>query len=229
VLVDHANDAEERVESVQALQSAAVDGYLAFELDPGSVFAGWREPTVAIEAWDGEHPIVRLDVEGGVEAAARHLRDLGHERIGRLRSRHDVATFGARDRRLSELLGEIPTERAEHDLDDARAAGLRLLARGVTAVLCDDDVLAGGFYLAAREAGVRIPQDVSVVGFDDLDLARVVEPPLTTVAVDPEAFGAVAVERLLTEMRGEAGPAVVVTPVELVVRGSTGPPPQGTP
>ena len=226
VLVDLARDPSARESSVQALLSAAVDGYLTFDIDPTEIVPGWSEPTVAIEAWSGAPVRVRLDVEGGVEAAARHLTELGHERIGRLRSRHDASTFRARGRRLAEVLGpDVPSEPAEHDLDDARDAGRRLLERDVTAVICDDDVLAGGLYVAAREAGVRIPDDLSVVGFDDLDIARVVDPPMTTVAVHAEAFGAAGVERLLAVLAGEDGPAETIVPVQLVVRGSTAPPP----
>jgi DNA-binding LacI/PurR family transcriptional regulator len=225
VLVDAANDPEARRSSVSALQSAAVDGYLTFELDPTTLIPGWSEPTVAIEAWEGDVPRVRLDVEHGVEAAARHLQELGHTRIGRLRSKHEVATFAARGRALRELLGEdIPTAAAEHDVEDARRAATELLREDVTAILCDDDLIAAGVYLAARDAGIRVPDDVSVIGFDDLDIARVVDPPMTTVAVDAGAFGATAVERLLTEMAGGDGPAELVVPTRLVVRGSTAPP-----
>ena len=65
-----------------------------------------------------------------------------------------------------------------------------LLDEEPTAVFCDDDVIAAGLYLAARERGVRIPDDLSVVGFDDMDFARVLAPPLTTVALDAELLGA---------------------------------------
>jgi DNA-binding LacI/PurR family transcriptional regulator len=93
-----------------------------------------------------------------------------------------------------------------------------------TAVFCDDDVLAAGLYLAARERGLRVPDDLSVVGFDDLDIARVLDPPLTTVAADPAALGATAFERLVARLAGEDRPAETLVPVELVVRGSTAPP-----
>jgi LacI family transcriptional regulator, repressor for deo operon, udp, cdd, tsx, nupC, and nupG len=223
-LVDLGNRPDARSASVRALQAAAVDGFLMFEVDPDSVRPGWDEPTVAIEAWEGEHPKVRIDVEAGVTALARHLQELGHERIGRLRSLHPAATFAARDAVLAEVVGEMPTELADHVIADACAAGLRLLERDVTAVLCDDDVIAGGFYLAARTAGLRIPHDISVVGFDDVDIASILDPPLTTVAIDSERLGEIAAERLLAEMRGEGGPDEIVTPIELIVRGSTAPP-----
>jgi len=226
VLVDVARDAEARATSVHALQSAAVDGYLSFELDPHDIDPGWREPTVAIEAWEGRTPKVRLDVEGGMRLVADHLRGLGHARIGHLASLYPAATFTARAAALAEALGGAPpAERAEHATEPARVAALRLLERDVTAIVCDDDVLAGGVYLAARERGVRIPQDLSVVGFDDLDLARVLD--LTTVAVHAEALGATAVARLLALLAGEDGPETTIAPTELVVRGSTAPPEAG--
>jgi DNA-binding LacI/PurR family transcriptional regulator len=223
-LVDAANDADARAASVQALMSAAVDGYLTFELDPGAILPGWSEPTVAIESWAGAVPRVRLDVEAGMDAAVRHVLELGHTRIGHLRSSQDVATFAVRRERLTALAGDTPAAFADHELESARQAGHELLRHDVTAVVSDDDVLAGGLYLAAREAAVRIPEDLSVVGFDDLDLCRIVDPPMTTIAVHAEAYGAAAVERLLLELDGEDGPDEVVLPVELVVRGSTAPP-----
>ena len=90
----------------------------------------------------------------------------------------------------------------------------------------DDDLLAGGVYLAARDLGLRIPEDVSVVGFDDLPFAQVFAPPLTTIAIDPEELGATAFEVLAAVMADEPGELGRILPVELVVRGSTGPPPE---
>ena len=71
--------------------------------------------------------------------------------------------------------------------------------------MCDDDIIAAGLYLAVRERGLRIPADVSVVGFDDMDFARVLEPPLTTVALDAELLGATAFELLERAWPGAAG------------------------
>jgi DNA-binding LacI/PurR family transcriptional regulator len=113
----------------------------------------------------------------------------------------------------------------------AREAGRRLLDRPrterPTAVVCDDDLVAAGLLLAARELGLDVPGDLSVVGFDDLDLARLVHPPLTTVRADAELLGATAFE-LLAERLAHPGRRTkrVVQPVELVVRASTAPPPR---
>jgi LacI family transcriptional regulator/LacI family repressor for deo operon, udp, cdd, tsx, nupC, and nupG len=111
-------------------------------------------------------------------------------------------------------------------IDGARAAALRLLdgPDPPTAIFADDDLMACGVYLAARERGLSIPGDLSVVGFDDIDLARVLDPPLTTVAADAEGLGAAAFEALFATLSGEAADRERILPVELVVRGSTGPP-----
>jgi LacI family transcriptional regulator len=109
--------------------------------------------------------------------------------------------------------------------EQARDAALQLLDAhpGLTALFCDDDVLASGAYLAARELGRRIPADLSVVGFDDLDVARVLDPPLTTVTADAEALGRIAFELLQARLAG-ARPRSRVLDVSLTVRGSTAPP-----
>ncbi len=91
-------------------------------------------------------------------------------------------------------------------------------------MFCDDDIVAAGLYLAARERGLRIPRDLSVIGFDDMDFARVLEPALTTVALDAELLGATAFAAA-GGAHGRGRPRrPVVLPAELVVRGSTGPP-----
>ena len=91
-------------------------------------------------------------------------------------------------------------------------------------MFCDDDIVAAGLYLAARERGLRIPRDLSVIGFDDMDFARVLDPALTTVALDAELLGATAFGLLEERMAGGRPRRPIVLPAELVVRGSTGPP-----
>lgn len=96
-----------------------------------------------------------------------------------------------------------------------------------TAIICCSDKAAIGALQAAREAGVAVPDELSVVGFDDIDEARVVHPPLTTVRQDMPRLGRLAIElldRLITEPSGS--PPVVITPTELLVRGTTGPAPK---
>ena len=90
----------------------------------------------------------------------------------------------------------------------------------MTAVFCDDDVLAAGLFVAARELGVRIPDDLAVVGFGDFDIGRVLDPALTTIVADAAELGKMAFDVLSEQMAGGT-PADRVLPVSLAVRGST--------
>jgi len=106
------------------------------------------------------------------------------------------------------------------------AAGAAGAAQAPTAVVAYNDLIAIGFLHEARRLGVSVPQQLSVAGFDDIELARHVHPALTTVAMNSEQQGAVAMQRLLQLMRGElASPHDEMLPPRLVVRGSSQPPP----
>jgi DNA-binding LacI/PurR family transcriptional regulator len=217
---------------VEALREGPADGFIYFSVEPPE-HRRRGEQIVVIEAAPEDLPWVRLDVESGTQAALDHLAALGHRRIGRLGAWRDFPTFELRRASwlatLERLGVPFTPELEESALFDfgaaAEAAGRLLDARDPpTAIVCDDDILAGGVYLAARERGLRIPEDVSVAGFDDLDFARVLWPPLTTVSADAERLGAVAFETLAAAMTGEAAEGQVL-PVELIVRDSTGPAP----
>ena len=101
------------------------------------------------------------------------------------------------------------------------------LRKPPTALFVVNNLMTVGSLSALHQRGLRIPEDVSVVGFDDLPFARVFAPPLTTIAIDPEELGAAAFEVLAAVMAGEPGERGRILPVELVVRESTGPPPAG--
>lgn len=229
-LVDTANDRRWEAQSFEALRAGPVDGYLLFEVAPPDGLAP-DERIVLIETKAPGRSSVRFDSEGGAAAAFRHLLELGHRSIGYLASAFDAPTFDLREAARRRVLAEagldpdaLPRARTAITIDDARDAAGPLLDEHPTAVFCDDDIIAAGLYLAARERGLRIPHDVSVVGFDDMDFARVLEPPLTTVALDAELLGATAFELLEARMAGRSARRGKVLPAELVVRGSTGAP-----
>ena len=121
------------------------------------------EHAIQIEMRPGKLPVVRLDVEAGVDCALDHLLGLGHTRIAHVASNFDAPTFDLRRDRMRARLGDVPpTALAPFTFDGAaEAAGPLLDAGGFTAVFCDDDILAGGVYLAARDRGIRIPEDLS--------------------------------------------------------------------
>ena len=173
-------------------------------------------------------PSVRFDGEAGAAAAFEHFVELGHTRIGHLAAAFRALTFQDRERARQRVLSSAGLDPAAQPrvmtpitIEDARVNGIELLDQAPTAVFCDDDVIAAGLYLAARERGVRIPEDLSVVGFDDMDFARVLSPPLSTVALDAELLGVRAFELLEQRMSGKRIRRRVVLPAELLVRGST--------
>ena len=222
-LVDVANDPDRELASFEALRAGPVDGFMFFTIDPPETTG---EHLVALEVSPPGMAFVRFDTERGTELAVRHLLELGHTRIGHLGSDLDAETFRLRRETIVRLVGDAPYARAPLRFEPARDAARSLLAGAdrPTAVYCDDDLLAGGAYLAARELGLRIPDDVSVVGFDDLPFAQVFDPPLTTIRIDPEALGSEAFDVLAALMAGEPAPPGRILPVELVVRSSTAAP-----
>jgi len=225
-LVDVANDPDRERASFEALRAGPADGFMFFTVDPPE-HSG--EHVVAIEVSPPGMAFARFDTEHGTDLAMEHLIGLGHTRIGHLGSELDAETFRIRRERVLGRLADAGLEpsgyeRAAFRFDDAHRAALRLLGGDrPTAVYCDDDLLAGGVYLAARDRGLRIPEDISVVGFDDLPFAQVFDPPLTTIAIDPEELGAKSFELLLGLMEG-GEPEGQILPVRLIVRGSTAPP-----
>jgi DNA-binding LacI/PurR family transcriptional regulator len=218
--------------SVEALHRGAVDGFVFFAADPPASLRGeGAPPVVVVESGASEFPNVRLDVESGADQSLRHLHGLGHRRIGLLRSAIRGETFDRRHARWREHLvahGQDPEDQVVVDTrftaKETMAAAREWLARrgDTTAVLCDDDVIAAGLLATAQAEGVAVPGELSVVGFDDLDLTRLTFPALTTVGTDPEGLGAAAFELLHARLQGEE-PGNRVLPVELVVRDSTGP------
>jgi len=175
---------------------------------------------------------VESDNLGGARLAVRHLHGLGHRRIATIVGL--AHTKPAADRLLgyrAELqdlgLPQRPEYEAPGDfyLESGEAAMRRLLALGErpTAVFAASDMMAVGAIKAIEDAGLRCPEDVAVVGFDDIQLAELVSPALTTIRQDKRALGVAAARSLVHLIDdADAAPHVSVLPVELVVRQSCG-------
>jgi DNA-binding LacI/PurR family transcriptional regulator len=181
-------------------------------------------------------PTVACDDAHAVEQAYGHLTSLGHERIGLLIGPSDhmpsarkLAAFTAAVERGGggeEVGPGRLVERAMFSMEGGHAAAGRLLSRGVTGIICGSDVLALGAIRAARRARLRVPEDVSIVGYDDSPFMACTEPPLTTVRQPIEAMGVAVVRLVVREVAGDAVPVdELLFEPELVVRGSTGPAP----
>jgi DNA-binding LacI/PurR family transcriptional regulator len=232
VLVDTANDRRWQEQSFQALRAGPVDGYLLFEVSAPKDL-GPDQHVVLMETEATRCPWVRFDGEAGAEAAFRHLLELGHRRIAHLAAAFDAPAFHMREDARRRVLAEAgvdpdaqPRATTPIAIEAAHEAAGPLLDERPTAVFCDDDLIAAGLYMAARDRGLRIPEDMSVVGFDDMDFARALEPPLTTVALDGELLGATSFELLEGRMAGRRTRRRVILSAELLVRGSTAAPGQ---
>jgi DNA-binding LacI/PurR family transcriptional regulator len=196
-------------------------------------------PVVLINAAvDGlDLPCVSTDDATAAGQAFTHLASLGHQRIGlvagpqdHMPSRRKLAAFNEHARRGTRA-GDAepgdggPVEHALFSLEGGQAATTRLLLRhGVTGVICASDVLALGAIRAVRRAGLSVPGDVSVVGYDDSAFMNCTDPPLTTVRQPIESMGKAAVALLANQMENvSVYPEELLFEPELVVRGSTGP------
>jgi DNA-binding LacI/PurR family transcriptional regulator len=183
-------------------------------------------PVVLVNAGvdDLGHPRVSTDDAVAVEQALGHLVSLGHRRIGALLG---PAGHVPSRRKLAALEAggiEHVVARSSFSMEGARAAASTLVNAGVTAIVCASDVLALGAIRAVRRLGRRVPQDVSVVGFDDSAFMTCTDPPLTTVRQPIEAMGVAAVDLLVSRMSGgDVLTEELLFEPELVVRGSTAP------
>jgi len=177
------------------------------------------------------YPQVSTDDAVAVEQAYGHLASLGHERIGliigpqdHVPSRRKLEAFTSMVQRGG---GEVDPGLVEHALfaiEGGHAATTRMLKHGVTGIICGSDPLALGAIRATRRAGLSVPKDISVVGFDDSAFMNCTEPPLTTVRQPIESLGRAAVTLLVNQIEGATVTAEeLLFEPELVVRGSTGP------
>ncbi|MFG2286276.1 LacI family DNA-binding transcriptional regulator [Streptomyces sp. NPDC048595] len=215
--------------------AATLDGVLASSMAAEALTALRTAglPLVMLDSDPGDDrasATVNLDIADGVRQLTAHLLALGHRRITHLAAAVDSWTFDVRARAVSAALDGVPgatlrREPAALGVDAGlRAAHAALTGPGPrpTALLCDDDIIAAGACKAVRRLGLRVPEDVSVTGFDDLALAVAVEPELTTVRLPAEEFGEAGMRALMAALDGRPEPAPTL-PVELITRGSTAP------
>ncbi len=176
-------------------------------------------------------PSVDIDNRAGARAAVEHLLGLGHRRIGCITNA--PLAYTAAENRLAGYRDALAAAGIAFDADlvaegafdaaSGHAAMTSLLDRPdqLTAVFVASDIVAFGALRALREAGRRVPADVSVVGFDDIPLARHFDPPLTTIRLPANALGAAAGRALIDRLAGRPTSERTLLPTELIVREST--------
>jgi alanine racemase len=229
-----------------AIRQASVDGFISLGLSPDDRALEMLDrigiPAVLVDSDESpNHPAVNVDDAGGAEAAAQHVLDLGHREIAIIvlpPTRAQVAHTPVASRRLAGYRAAIDRARAPAPYTVTAgvtmAAGARAFEslpkgrRRPTAVLAMSDMAAIGLMAAARGAGLKIPDDLSVVGYDDLPMAAWTNPALTTVRQPIVEKGRLAARLLIQRMKGKVVESPVPLGTSLVIRGSTSRPSVGS-
>lgn len=227
VLIESGRQVAQRRRAVEALRGGLVSALLLFGLAPERVSD--LAPAVLIEVRRRGVPSVVLDSAAGMRDVAAHLAEHGHRRVGYLGLADHRWTFERRYTDFQRALAEIPglrlvRTRVADDLsiEAGRRAGSTLLTgRGrPSAIVCADDILAAGLYAAAYDAGVQVPEDLSIIGYGGSIVGDALVPGLTTVHAPAELLGGRAVEVVLSLLARETVPEHTTLPVQLLARGS---------
>ena len=201
--------------------------------DRTAVLGTYRTGLVAVGRHDTAHPSVRIDNVAASREATVYLLGLGHRRTAFLGGPASSTTVQDRAQGYRDALrvaGLHGCEKAVRYGDFTEESGYAMMQELLgaspppTALLCANDRIALGAYAAAADAGRRVPDEVSVVGFDDTPIARYVRPTLATVAIPTYEMGRVAMRLLLAQLEGSAPPALETLPTRLVLRDSAAPP-----
>ncbi len=230
-------DPEAEAEALRTLAARGADGILliGFDRSPAVYDFLATQGIPAVVAWAhdpaGPVPSVGFDNAAAMRDLVAHAIGLGHRNVGivagiqagndRARARVDGAQAALR----AAGLDAAPIVESDYDFAAGGAALDRLLAAHpeITLVICGNDVIAAGVIRHAAALGMSVPRDLSVTGFDDIGLAQVVDPPLTTVRVPHRVMGQAAAERLLTMLEGQPA-ASEAFGTELCLRASLAPP-----
>jgi len=239
VLAEHHYDLQQELHVTRQLIEHSVDAFMFVGVDHDprlfALLEDYGRPFVLTWGVDSanRHPTVGFDNRAAGYAIARHVLALGHQRIALLsaplegndRGRERVAGFRAALAEAGALEPHI--EYAQRiTLGAAEEAMQRILKRKKrpTAVLATNDVMAVGAMVACRNAGVKIPQDISITGIDNTDLGATQAPGLTSVRTPIVEIGTAAAEQLIARLEGKDFAANQALPFEVVVRGSAGSP-----
>lgn len=228
---------QEQLRSIRSLNSAGII-LLATEMRSVDMqlFFGLDVPIVVLDNFitSESYDLVGIDNRYGAWNAVRYLISCGHTRLGYLHSSVDIRNFSRRYdgylmgcRCLPEAAAKDSSRRVVRvgTTPEAAASDMRayLATDPVlpTAFFADNDSIAAGCCRALQEGGLRIPQDVSVIGFDDSSLCQMTDPPLTTMGVHKERMGALAVNRLHERLRQDMPETVrILVQPSIIVRGS---------
>jgi LacI family transcriptional regulator len=241
IVYDTNENRETELRSLRSLERASVDGAILFLFHHGfeelKRLVNQGVPAVIVRGRPLVGEVHRLDTiyienVAFAKTAVSHLIDKGHARIGLLTGLKDSPPQLNRLRGYQQALegANLPIneqfiQSTDFTMDGGYQGMKKLLEKSVrpTAVFAGNDLMAQGAMLAIREAGLRIPEDMALVGIDDIPVSRLLDPPLTTVSQQQENIGRQAAEMIfdrINETTSE-GPRLVEMPFELIVRKST--------
>jgi LacI family repressor for deo operon, udp, cdd, tsx, nupC, and nupG len=235
VLLGESQNDQQRLDSYAAmLRSKTADGLILLGAALPSHLSEKTPLVLACEYFpDHRIPAIHIDNEAAAKEATEHLLSLGHRRIGKITgpldnplSRDRLAGYRAALAQAGIAYDEELVAEGSFDVESGHAAMTRLLDLKVppSAVFSSSDEMAIGALKAAREHGKRVPDDLSLVGFDGIRFADFCDPPLTTVVQPNVEIGAAAARMMISILRGgAAAPDDIVLPAQLLIRQSTGP------
>ncbi|GCE07654.1 LacI family DNA-binding transcriptional regulator [Dictyobacter aurantiacus] len=238
------NDPEQTLDIIETFHRRRVDGILVASSRISDNYSRRLHhthiPTVLINSQvEGQTNLlhwISVDDRRGAQMAVEHLQQLGHRAIGYLGSHSRPASSSQRYQGYLDALRATGVEPSpswvvippgneasqEEDISAGQQALSRFLAAGVTAVFCYNDMTAIGMLTSCHAKGVRVPQDLSVIGFDDITIASCFTPPLTTIHQPRVELGRLATQVMLDLLQERPGANHTLCPT-LVVRASTAP------
>jgi LacI family transcriptional regulator len=242
LLVNTGSDPVRERASIEAMLARQVDGFISatarLDIEPLAVAIAGGLPVVLVNRTfeDGSISACTVDDRRGSELSVQHMRDLGHDRIGYVAGPQNVSTGHRRYLGFTAAMEAaglaVPAERVSYAGAFNEAAGARACVQvlsaepRVTAIIAANDRLAIGCYDTLREAGLSCPEDVSVIGFNDMMFIDRLRPPLSSVRVPQREIGYAAADMLLEQLADEnTPPREVMLEPTLVLRASTAPPP----
>ena len=233
-------DPQVEADQIRALVARGADGLFLIGYDRDAAIYSYLEqqsvPMLVSWVFDGAStvPTVGFDNRKGMRVLAEKVLSLGHHRvavISGLLKGNDRTTQrieGIKDAFRANGINpnDVPIIETTYEVENGEAAFRSLMSgrQPPTAVLCGNDVLGVGALRAARELGLDVPGDVSITGFDDIELARIVTPQLTTIHVPHRDMGRKAAEALIEMVEKRSAGASIELPISLEMRGSLGVP-----
>ena len=241
LIVNTDNDPDRERSHIEAMRARQVDGFISatarLDRELLAEAAAAEKPLVLVNRSleDGSAPAVTVDDAFGIRLAVEHIAGLGHRRIGHVAGPQNLSTGHRRYLGFVEAMTDAGLEVEREYVrfskwftedEGARVCAELLDASGeLTAIVAANDLLALGCYDALEERGLRCPEDISIVGFNDMPFVDRLRPPLTTVRVPQREIGTVAADLMLQRLTDGADVAsqILLEPT-LVVRGSSAPP-----